>query len=61
MKVEFDSGRNSMTINGVEICLEVLEAMTNPDPRRSFRYSRIGSQVIVHATTMPEGERPRQP
>jgi hypothetical protein len=48
MKVEFDGERNTVTVNGVAICLEVLKVITDPDPRAWLRFERQGDVVTVH-------------
>jgi hypothetical protein len=54
MRIEFDSATKTITVNGGAIALEVLEFMTNPDPRASLRFVRNGDRVIVHRTMTDE-------
>lgn len=49
--VEFSFDRDSILVNGIYISLELLDAMTVPDPARLHRFERKGNIVIV--TTFP--------
>jgi hypothetical protein len=53
MKVEFDTRKKIITVNGVAIALEVLEAMASP--RREFAcFARIGNRFQVVQLTEEE-------
>ena len=45
--VRFDFERLSISVNGVSISLELLDAMTNPRPGVSFTFERTGDYVTV--------------
>lgn len=54
MRVEFDGQDRTITINGVAIAFEILEQMTNPNPRASLRFFRRGDSVDVVRTITDE-------
>jgi hypothetical protein len=56
MKVEFDTGKRIVTVNGVSITLEVLEAMTSPR-RKLGCFARIGNRFEVIQLTDEEIKR----
>jgi hypothetical protein len=47
MRIEFDTGRALLTVEGVHISLDVLLTLTRPDPEVFYRFARDGRTVIA--------------
>ena len=56
MRVEFDSERQSVNVDGVEISLDVLRMMADPNKERFYRLVRIGDMVNVEAFELSSSE-----
>jgi hypothetical protein len=52
-RCEFDGDRNTITVDGVVISLEVLRTLANPDPRVTYRMERTGNVVTIHQLIEP--------
>lgn len=49
MQIHVDGEKNTITLDGVEISLDVLKTIARPDPNTLHRFVRIGNEV--HVTT----------
>lgn len=47
MKVEIDSQRQTITVDGVVISLELLRCFANPDPAKLYQFVRKDDCVTV--------------
>jgi hypothetical protein len=47
MKIELDGERQTITVNGVPISLEVLETLTNPDCTKVYRFKRQENDSVI--------------
>ena len=56
MRVEFDSERQSVNVDGVEISLVLLHALANPDASRFYKLVRTGNIVNVEAFELSSQE-----
>jgi len=48
MKIEIDTERQAITIDGVAISLELLATLVNPDKHCFYSFERRGNLVIVN-------------
>jgi hypothetical protein len=47
MKIEFDSNKETVTLDGIEMSFELLKHLANPDPAILYRAKRDGNLVTV--------------
>lgn len=47
MHIELDTVAEVLTVDDVKISIELLRALANPDPKRTYRMERRGNDVVV--------------
>jgi hypothetical protein len=47
MKIEIDSDRNEIALDGARVSIEALCSIANPDCRRFYRFHRIGETIFL--------------
>lgn len=49
MKLDIDTERQMITVNGIGISFDLLNQMTNPDETKLFRFAKRGLGVHISA------------
>ena len=47
MKLYINTEDKTVTVNGIALTFELLQALTNPNPEVVYRIRRVGNDVIV--------------
>jgi len=48
MRLELDTVEQRLRLDGIDMALEVLWGIVNPNPRIFYRFERQGDQVLAH-------------